>query len=232
MKIVPLEAVKREIVGKKVRVLRKEGLVPVGVYGKDVKSVALSVNAKEFEKVYDKVGETGLVDLKFDNKTLPVLVKNVQIHPVNRKIIHAELHAVKLTEKIKAKVPVELVGESPAVQNNVGVLLQTLQEIEVEALPTELPEKIEVDVSALSDIGQQVTVSELKIPKGVEVLTDGEELVVKVASAVSEETVKELAAEEAAKAAEAPAEGDAAGVQAAGEAKEEKAAEGQEAKKE
>lgn len=206
MKAISLEAVKREITGKKVRVLRKEGLVPVGVYGKDVKSLSLSVKAKEFEKVYSKVGETGLVDLKFEGKSLAVLVKNVQIHPLSRKILHAELHAVKLTEKIKAKVPVELVGESPAVQNNLGVLLQTLNEIEVEALPTDLPEKIEVDVSALAEIDQQVTVAELRAVKGVEILTNSGELVVKVAPAVSEETAKELAAEEAVKAAEAPAQ--------------------------
>ena len=162
MKAISLDAVKREITGKKVRVLRKEGLIPVGVYGKDVKSLSLSVKANEFEKVYSKVGETGLVDLKFEGKSLAVLVKNVQIHPLSRQILHAELHAVKLTEKIKAKVPVQLVGESPAVQNNLGVLLQTLNEVEVEALPTDLPEKIEVDVSALTEIDQQVTVADLR----------------------------------------------------------------------
>lgn len=201
MKAITLNAQVREVTGKKVKKLREQGLVPIGVYGKDVKSVALSVPLKEIEKVYEKAGETGLVDLKFGDKTLPVLIKNVQIHPVKRQIIHVEMHAVNLKQKIKANVPVQIVGESPAVTNNIGVLLQTLNEVEVEALPTDLPEAIEVDVAGLTEIDQQVSVAELKVPNGVEILTGGEELVVKVAPAVSEETAKELAAEEAAKAA-------------------------------
>ena len=194
MKSISLDAKEREITGKKVKKLRKEGLLPITVYGSGIKSVSLSVPIKEFSIVYRQAGETGLVELKFAGKSEHTLISNVQIHPVNRSIIHAEFHAVKLTEKIKAKVPVELVGESPAVQNKIGVLLQTLNEIEVEALPTDLPEKIEVEVGKLSEIDQQVIVSDLKIPSGVVALTPGEEVVVKVAPAVSEETKKELEA--------------------------------------
>ncbi len=203
MKAIQLMAKVREITGKKVKKLRKEGILPVSVYGKDVKSVALSVPLAEFMKVYDQVGETGLIELRFGDKTEHVLVSNVQIHPMTRLALHAELHAVKLTEKIKANVPVELVGESPAVTNGVGLLLQPVKEVEVEALPTDLPEKIEVDVTGLTAVDQQVTVAELAVPKGVEMLTAGEEVVIKVASAVSEETAKEMAAEEAAKTAAA-----------------------------
>lgn len=207
MKAIPLVAEKRTIMGKKVKKLRAAGMVPVGVYGKDVKSMPLVISAGDFAKVYDKVGETGLVDLEFGGQTVPVLVKNVQTHPVSRQILHAEMHAVKLTEKIKANVPLELVGQSPAVQNNLGVLLQTLNEVEVEALPTDLPESIQVDVSELAEVDSQVAVADLAAPKGVAILTAGEELVVKVAPAVSEETAKELAAEEAAKAEQAAGEG-------------------------
>lgn len=202
MKMTVLNASTREVTGKKVKKLRREGLIPVSVYGKEVKSMALSVSLKEFMTVYSKVGETGLVELKFEGKAQPTLVANVQIHPVTRAPLHVEFRAVKLTEKIKAKVPVELVGESPAVVNNIGVLLSTLSEIEVEALPADLPDKVEVDVTSLLEVNQQVTVGELSLPKSVEVLTSKEEIVVKVASAVSEETQKELAAEEAAKVAE------------------------------
>lgn len=216
MQAVILNAQKREAIGKKVKKLRREGLLPVSVYGKDVASVALSVPVKDFLKVYDRVGETGLVDLKTDGKSQHTLISNVQIHPVSRLPLHAEFHAVKLTEKIKANVPVELSGESPAVQNNIGVLLQTVNEIEVEALPTELPEKITVDVSKLVEVDQQVTVGELAVPAGVEVLTAKDEIVVKVAPAVAEETKKELEAEEAAKAA-AAAEAGAEAAPAGGE---------------
>lgn len=195
-----LKAEKRDIVGKKARKLRQEGVLPVGIYGKDVKSESLSVPMKEFGVIYAKAGETGLVELEVGGKVHNVLISNVQIHPLSRKMLHAELHAVKLTEKIKAKVPVELEGEAPVVKGGTGVILQTLNEVEVEALPAELPEAIVVNVEGFGEIGLQVKVSDLKIPKGVELLTDGEEIVVSVGAAVSEETVKEMAAEEAAKA--------------------------------
>lgn len=194
MQALTLKAQTREIIGKKVKRLRKTGLLPASLYGKDVKSVALSVPLPEFMKVYSKAGETGLVELKYDSTLSHTLISNVQIHPVTRAPLHVEFHAVKLTEKIKAKVPVELTGESPAVANNIGILLHTLNEVEVEALPADLPEKISVDVSKLSEVGQQVTVAQLPVLAGVTVLTPGEEIVVKVASAVSEETKKELAA--------------------------------------
>lgn len=205
MQAITLNAKKREILGKKVKKLRKDGQLPVSVFGKEIKSAALSVATTDFLKVYNKAGETGLVELKFDGGSHHTLISNVQIHPVTRQVLHVEFHAVKLTEKIKANVPVELVGESPAVQNNVGILLQTINEVEVEALPTDLPEKLEVDVTKLAEIDQQVTVGELSAPKGVEILTEKEGIVVKVASAVSQETKKELAAEEAAKVAAAAA---------------------------
>ena len=203
MKAVSLDAKVREITGKKVKKLRREGMLPVGVYGKGVKSMALSVGEKEFLKVYGQAGETGLVELKFGGKSLHTLISNVQIHPVNRKPLHVEFHAVSLTEKIKANVPLELTGESPAVVNNMGLLLQPLSEVEVEALPADLPEKINVDVTGLAEVDQQIAVGDIPALPGVAILTATSEIVVKVVPAVSEETQKELAAEEAAKVAAA-----------------------------
>lgn len=212
MKAIPLTAEVRKEVGKRTQNLRKQGLIPATVYGREVKSVSLSMSVKDFMKVYGQAGETGLVDLKYGSTSQPTLISDVQFHPLTRLPLHVQFHAVKLTEKLKANVPLELVGESPAVVNNIGILLQTLNEVEVEALPTDLPEKIEIDTTQLSEIGQQITVADLKIPNGVELLTPKEEIVVKVASAISEEAKKEaekLAAEEAAKAAAAvaPTEG-------------------------
>jgi large subunit ribosomal protein L25 len=204
MKAIPLTAEVRTVSGKKVKKLRVAGSLPVTVYGKDIKSVSLSVPVAEFQKIYRQAGETGLIELKFNKSSLPTLIADVQIDPLSRQLLHAQFHAVKLTEKIKANVPLELVGESPAVQSNIGLLLQTLNEIEVEALPVDLPEKIEVNVAGLAEVDQQVTVAELKVPAGVVVLTAKDEIVVKVAPAVSEEAKKE-AEEAAAKAAEAAA---------------------------
>lgn len=200
MKALVLNAEVREITGKKVKTLRRQGLLPIGLYGKDVKSTALSVPLKEFAKVYAQAGQTGLVELKYDSKSEHTLIANVQIHPLTRAPLHAEFHAVKLTEKIKTEVPIELVGESPAVASGAAVLLQTIDKIEVHALPTDLPEKFLVDISRLANIDEKITVGQLEKPKGVAVLTPEEEIIVKLAPAISEEVKKEAEAAAAAKA--------------------------------
>lgn len=199
-----LVAKKRDLVGKKVKKLRREGFVPASIFGKDVKSTSVSVPQKEFLKIYSKVGATGLIELKYDGTSQHTLVANVQIHPVTRAPLHVEFHAVKLTERITADVPLELVGESPAVKNNTGLLLQTINEVQVEALPADLPEKITVDTSKLANVDEQIAVGELSVPKGVTIFTKSEEIVVKVVSAISEETKKEMEAEAAVAAAKAP----------------------------
>ena len=209
MKAIPLTAEIRNVTGKKVKKLRQAGKLPVTVYGKDVKSESLTVDTKEFLKVYDQAGETGLVDLKYGKESKPTLITDVQIHALSRLPLHVQFHAVKLTEKIKANVPLELIGESPKVVSGEGLLLQTLNEVEVEALPTDLPEKITLDVTALTEIGQQITVAELPKISGVEILTDHTEVVVKLDAAISEEAKKEAeaATAKAAEAAATPTEG-------------------------
>ncbi|OGG06773.1 hypothetical protein A2872_00890 [Candidatus Gottesmanbacteria bacterium RIFCSPHIGHO2_01_FULL_42_12] len=210
-----LTAVTRTVLGRKVKALRRQGVLPANLFGKKVKSLALQIPVKEFMTVYKKVGETGLVELKTEKETYHTLITKLQTDPLTRLPVHAEFHAVSLTEKIKAKVPVELMGESPAVKDGIGLLLQTLNEIEVEALPTDLPEKIEVEVSKLSAVNDQITVGDLPKLKGVEVLTDGGEILVKVAAAVSEEAQKE--AEETAAKEAAATEGEAAAKEAPAE---------------
>jgi large subunit ribosomal protein L25 len=197
---------KRLDFGHKSKKLRRAGILPVGLYGKGIKSVALSIPLKDFLVLYKKVGETGLVEIKVDKENYHALIRNVQIDPVGHLPLHIEFQAVSLLEKIKANIPVELIGESPAVKDQIGILLQTVNEIEVEALPTDLPDKIEVNVESLTAVDQHITVADLPKLKGVEVLTVGTETIVKVAAAVSEEAKKE-AEEAAAKAAEVVAEG-------------------------
>jgi large subunit ribosomal protein L25 len=236
MKHPKLAVEERKILGKKIKALRRTGILPGNVYGKDIKSTAVQVAEKEFQKVYAEVGETGLVDLELKEKTLPVLIHNVATDYRNN-ILHADFYKVDLKEKIKAMVPVETVGEPKAVTEKVGILMQILSEVEVEALPEELPEKIEINVEPLAQVGEQVAVADLKAPQGVQILTEPEQVVVKIDELVSKEA-QELAAEEAAKAeeakaesaeGEAPAEGEAAAAESAegeapaGEAKTEEA---------
>ena len=202
---------KRKVLGKKVSKLRKEGLMPTNIYGKGVKSLAIQVPYKEFEKVYKEAGETGIVDVEIDGVIRPSLIHNVQQDYRKHILLHADFFQVNLKEKVKAMIKVITIGEPKAVIDKLGLLMQTLEEIEVEALPTELPEKIEVNVEPLAVLDAQVTVGEIKAPEGVIILTDPAQVIAKIGSLISKEAAEQAAAEaaaaEAAKAEAAPAEG-------------------------
>lgn len=198
-----LTAQVRDIVGRKVKNIRSQGQIPATIYGKNVKSVSVAVEAQAFEKVYKEAGETGLVELTVGKDMRPVLVHSLQKHPVDNQLLHVEFHQVDLKEKVHANVPLELAGDAPAVIGKVGVLLTLIDEVEVEALPTDLPEKIDVDVSNLKEVDQEVKVGELKVPPGATLLTDKDQSVVRVGALISKEAEAEAAAEAAAKAAAA-----------------------------
>ena len=203
---VKLTAKKREILGRKVKTLRREGLLPANIYGKGISSVAVELPVKEFNAVFEKAGETGLIELVVGKDTHPVLITNVQVHPVTDLPLHADFRQVDLKEKIIAPVPVELVGESPAEKSGVGILVQQLNEVEVEALPTDLPERIEVDISKLENVDDSILVKALDVdPAKVTVLTDEEQIVVKIEPQAAEEVAPEPVAEEGAEGAEGEA---------------------------
>jgi large subunit ribosomal protein L25 len=152
--------------------------------------------------VFEKVGETGIIDLAVEGKNLPVMVKGVQIHPLTDQILHVDLYKINLSEKVKVNVPLEITGESPAVEKKLGLLLTPVTEIEVEALPTDLPEAIEIDVTGLIAVDDAIKVSDLKVDRSkVEILAD-EELVV---AQIGELVTKEMEAVEAEAEAEAAA---------------------------
>lgn len=213
MKRENLKVEKRKILGKKVKQLRKDGILPANVYGKDFKSISVQVALKDFEAVYKEAGETGVVDLQVDSQSIPVLIHHVDKDYLSNPL-HAEFYKVNLTEKVKTMVPLEIIGEPKAVVDKVGLLMNITNEVEVEALPTELPENIEVNVENLASIDEQIIISDLKVPQGVEVLTDPNQVVVKIGELVSKEA-QEQAAEEAAAAEAAAAEGGAEGEEGA-----------------
>lgn len=204
MKRETLSAEKRTVTGKQVKKLRREGIVPANIYGKSFESISLQLPMKDFEAVYSKAHETGLVDLTVDKETYPVLIHNVQRNPLSHDAIHVDFYKVNLKEKVKTSIPVVAIDEAKAEKDKVGALMQPINEVEVEALPTELPEKIEVSVEHLAAIDDHILVSDLKLPSGVEVLTEAEGTVFRIAELVSQEA-EELEAEEEA-AAEAAAE--------------------------
>lgn len=206
-KTISLSSEPRTILGHKVKHLRKEGKLPATVYGKGFKSTSLVVTADMFKKVYDEAGETQLVDLQVESTKIPVLIHNVQKHPVTRDVVHVEFLKVNLKEKMKTTVPIALEGEAPAMTQGIGTLIQVLQEIEIEALPTEIPESLVVDVTTLDVVDSEKTVKDIIVPKGVTILADSDETVVKIGAIVIEkEPEPVVASEEAPGEAEKPTE--------------------------
>lgn len=206
-----MTAEERQIIGKKVKNLRKEGKLPGHVFGKGLETEHVSVDGKTFLKTFKEAGETGLIDLKIGaEKVRPVLVRGVQHDPVTGLPIHIDFYQVNLSEKVKVPVPIGLTGEEPEkVHLGEAIVLQTLNEVEVEALPADLVENIEVDQAQLKEIDDAITVGQLSYDREkLTILADPEEIVVKLAPAVTEEMEK-LLEEQAAEAAEAiPAEGE------------------------
>ncbi|MCX6727123.1 MAG: 50S ribosomal protein L25 [Candidatus Shapirobacteria bacterium] len=175
-----LEAQVRTVLGRKVKKLRREGLIPATIYGHKFDSVSVQVDGKSLNKLFTQVGESGLVDLVVGENTYPIIFRNPQYHPVWGDLIHIDCYKVNLKEKIRATVPIEFVGESLAVKEG-NILVPVTEEIEVEALPTDLPEKIVVDLSVLETLESVVTVADLKLDKDVvEIKTALDQVVIKV----------------------------------------------------
>ncbi len=208
MKRFALTAEPRKVTGKQVKKLRREGILPANVYGKDIKSQSLQLPQVEFDKVFEEAGETGVIDLKVGSQDIPVLIHNLHTDYRN-KVLHADFFKVNLKEKVKAMIPIELTGEAKAETEKIGLLEKITNEIEVEALPTQLPEKFELNVTALANIDDQITVEMVHKPEGVEILSDPNLVVVKIGELVSKETQEQIAEEAAA--------AEAAAAQSAGE---------------
>ena len=209
MKHAKLVAEDRKVLGKQVKKLRREGFLPANVYGKHLNSHAVQVKLADFQDVYKEVGETGVIDLQVDGSAKPVLVKNLQMDNKSRTPLHADFYQVNLKEKIKQMVPLLLTGEAKAVTDKAGMLLQTLSDVEVEALPDNLPENVEVSVEHLAAVEDHITVGDLKAPEGVTVLTDPTQIVVKIAELIAPEPEPEAEAVEGEEGAETSAEGEA-----------------------
>lgn len=190
MKKTNLKVTQRKALGRKVKKLRKKGILPANLYGKEVESRALKVDYNEFLEVYFVVGETGVVnlDIEGEKKKRPVLISQLQRDPVDGNLIHVEFRQIDLKEKVQASVPIELTGEAPAI-NKGGVLVQMMNEVEIEALPEELPEKLEVDVGNLEEIDQSICLNDLDIDvdKMMIIADDLKRLIVKIEEPTEEE---------------------------------------------
>lgn len=186
----------RTVTGRKVKHLRVAGQIPATIYGRDFKPLSIQFSSLELNKIFEQAGESSLVEIIVDENNYPVIFKNPQFHPVSSDLIHLDCYKVNLKEKITTTVPIELIGESLAVKNG-NTLMQILSEIEIEALPSDLPDKIEVDISSLIEVDNKIIVSELSLDRDkIEVKNDPEQAVVIIeAPRVEEEPVVEAEAE-------------------------------------
>jgi large subunit ribosomal protein L25 len=192
MEQIELKMQKRTVLGKKVKSLRREGFIPAVLYGHETEPVSLQVEERELNRILTQAGEHRLIALKIGRSQKPqmALTRDVQWDVITGRLLHVDFYAVVMTEKITTEVPLVLVGRAPAAERAEVILLQNLDELEIECLPGDLIEAIEVDVSELKEVDQAIYVKDLRVPSTVDVLTDAEELVVKVDWAAPEEVVE------------------------------------------
>jgi large subunit ribosomal protein L25 len=191
-----LQVQKREKLGRSAKALRAQGLIPAELYGKGLENLHLSVPLKEFKKVFRQAGENTIVDILIDGKKHPILINDISYSPLTGGIQSVDFYQVRMDEKIKVGIPLEFVGIAPAIKEKSGILVKALQEVEVEALPADIPRDFKVDLSKLLDIGQSIYVKDLEIYPDVKILVDPETVVVTITAQITEE--EELAAQQAA----------------------------------
>lgn len=210
----------RELLAKRTKQLRRQGYVSGVVYGHKVDPQNVQIARKDFEHTYLRAGSTNLIDLSVGNGTpRKVFIHEVVRDPINYQLTHVDFLAVNLREAMTMNVPVVLVGESPIVNANEGLLLQQLDHVSVNALPTDIPSVLEVDISGLEEIDQAVHVSDITIPDKVTLLTHAEEVVAKISAmpVVEEPVVEEEETEGEETEAEAEGESGSASEDEAGE---------------
>jgi len=212
MEQIELEVATREVLGKKVRFLRRQGITPVHLFGHGIESEALQCDTTQLQRVLAQAGRTKLVDLKLDKAKEPrkIVIREIQRNPQTGDLLHVDFYQVRMAEKIKVDVPIVLVGEAPALKLKENMLVQDLTSLTIESLPDEIPASVELDLSLLTEVEQLIRVKEIILSEGVTVLTDPEHTVVKISSrpvekieeVVEEEVVEGVAEEEAAEARE------------------------------
>lgn len=175
-----LKAQPRTVVGKRVKNLRREGLVPITVYGPKIDPVSLQVPYRELEVTLRDAGGTNLIDVNVDGDKHTAIARDVQRDVVKGSILHVDFYAVDATTTIRADIPIYLVGTSPAVEAREGILLTGANNVTVETLPAKLTNQIEVDLSKLKAIGDSITIGDLDLGEGVVIINEPEEMIARI----------------------------------------------------
>jgi large subunit ribosomal protein L25 len=197
MEQIELKAEKRTIIGKKVKSLRREGIIPALLYGPKTEPLPIQCDEKELQHVLAMAGGTNLIPLRIGDTGKPkmTLVSEVQRDAITHELYHVDFYQVVMTEKVSAEVNIIFTGQSLAVEQNEAMLLQGTDSVEIECLPGDLIHSIEVDLSILLEIDDAIYVKDLQVPDNIAILTDGEEMVAKVQRlrvAEEEEEVEEV----------------------------------------
>ncbi len=192
-----LKATARTKTGRHVRALRRSGQLPGIIYGHNVEPVIISLDARDAAKVLGRLSSSSLVTVDVDGKEYPSLVREKQMNYIKRNLIHVDFQVVSLTEKINANVGIVLTGNSLAVKDFNAMLINGLTELEVEAYPQDLPERVVVDIGALAKIGDAIHVKDIVLSDKVTILSSADEMVV-LATAPAKEEVEEVVTPEAA----------------------------------
>lgn len=191
-KEIELNAKIREVTGNKLKTFRKKGIIPAVVYGAGHKNVSIQVDYNEFQKVFEEAGESTIIKLKIGKDAKNVLIHDIARDLVTDKFIHIDFLQIRMDKAITAEVPLVFVGESPAVKNLEGVLVKNITEVEVEALPKDLPHEIKVDISTLETFDDHIRIKDLKLSEGVKVLVEPEETVILVMPPRTKEELEEI----------------------------------------
>jgi large subunit ribosomal protein L25 len=187
MEEVVLKAQKRDVIGKQVKALRRAGRLPAILYGRSITPIAVTFDYKETSRILPYVTSSQLVVIELEGEQHRALVREKQLHPVLGSLLHIDFNVVSMTEKLRAAVSIHLVGESPAVKDYDGIIVTALEELEVECLPKYLPERIDVDIAVLKQIGDVIHVRDILLAEEIEVLTDPGEMIVLVTAPEAEE---------------------------------------------
>ncbi len=183
-----IEAIHRPMT-RKAEALRAEGRVPAVVYGPTTDNIPLSINARAFKKVWHEAGETTVIGVSVDDKTIDVLIQEVAVHPVSGEPIHADFYAVDKTKKVEVNIPLSFDGVAPAVKDLGGTLVKVLHEITVSGLPDNLPSEIVVDIASLKELDSVIAVKDVSLPEGVEAAMPEDDVVASIS--VQEEEPEE-----------------------------------------
>jgi large subunit ribosomal protein L25 len=203
MEKIVLKATKRNVTGKQVKALRRAGQLPAVIYGRHVDPISISLEAHTTGLVFAKLTSSTLVTIDVEGQEYAALVREKQRDVIKGNLTHIDFLALDLTEKIRTKVRLTFTGISSAVKDFSAVLVHRMEALEVECLPADLPERINVDISSLKEIGNNIRVSDIPLPENVIVLDDADDIVI-IASIAKEEAVDEVAAAPVAEAAAAP----------------------------